>query len=108
MLLDRYDVKVYQSGLKFVLFVAVKNILKCEVTFPHSLDKGLYTKINTPRVLNADDIETFELKEKNKSPTRIAFFKSIRFLTPVLYLSTIVLLLNPVLHRPYVQASFCI
>ncbi|MDD4706034.1 MAG: nucleoside kinase [Bacilli bacterium] len=62
MLLDRYDVKVYQSGLKFVLYVAVKNILKCDVTFPHSLDKGLYTKIITPRVLNQDDIETIKVE----------------------------------------------
>ncbi len=62
MLLDRYNVKVYQSGLKFVLFIAAKNIFKCEVTFPHSLDKGLYTRLITPRTINADDIETLKLE----------------------------------------------
>ena len=64
MLLDRYDVKVYQSGLKFVLIVAVKNLFNCDVIFPHSLDKGLYTKIITPRKINQDDIEA--LKDEMK------------------------------------------
>ncbi len=57
MLLDRYNIKVYQSGLKFVLEVACKNIFNCGVEFPHSLDKGLYTKIDTSKKLTFDDIE---------------------------------------------------
>ena len=57
MLLDRYNVKVYQAGLKFVLAVAVKNVFNCEVSFPHSLDKGLYTQILSNRQLSQFDID---------------------------------------------------
>ncbi len=57
MLLDRYNVKVYQAGKKFIFYVAVKNTLKCEVSFSHSLDKGLYTEIISDKKLTLEDIE---------------------------------------------------
>ncbi|NLL01584.1 MAG: nucleoside kinase [Mollicutes bacterium] len=60
MLLDRYNVKVYQAGLKFVLAVAVKNVFNCEVSFPHSLDKGLYTQILSNRQLSQFDIDNLK------------------------------------------------
>lgn len=57
MLLDRYNLKVYQAGLKFVLIVATRNIFNCDVTIAHSLDKGLYVKIMTEQKLGWPDIE---------------------------------------------------
>lgn len=65
MLLDRYQQKLYQSGLKFILYVAVKEIFKCDVEFCHSLDKGLYVKIITTRVLSNEDIQN--LKQRMNS-----------------------------------------
>ena len=60
MLLDRYESKLIQSGLKMVMYVAVRKLFKCDVYFMHSLDKGLYCKIQSKNNLNADDIN--ELK----------------------------------------------
>ncbi len=60
MLLDRYNVKVYQAGIKFVLYVAAKNILNCEVTFSHSLDKGLYTQLLSNKQLTRIDIDNLK------------------------------------------------
>ena len=47
MLLDRYETKLIQSGLKMVMYVAVRKLFKCDVYFMHSLDKGLYCKIQS-------------------------------------------------------------
>ena len=57
MLLNRYELKVYQAGLKFVFYVAVKRVLKCDINFAHSLDKGLYVKFITKRIITEKDIE---------------------------------------------------
>lgn len=65
MLLDRYKHKQYQSGLKFVLYVAVKELFKCDVFFEHSLDKGLYCRILSDQKLNENDISKLELKMRN-------------------------------------------
>ena len=56
MLLDRYESKLIQSGLKMVMYVAVRKLFKCDVYFMHSLDKGLYCKIQSKNELNVDDI----------------------------------------------------
>ena len=62
MLSNRYESKVYQAGLKFVLYVAVKNILKCDVNYAHSLDKGLYVKIMTERTITEADIDQVRIE----------------------------------------------
>ena len=54
---DRYDVKVYQAGLKFVLYVACKRVLGADVLFDHSLDKGLYIKVGLDRELTERDVD---------------------------------------------------
>jgi len=64
MLLDRYSLKVYQGGLKFVLYVAVKNTLKCDVNFAHSLDKGLYVKLMTDKKVTQGDIDAIRNEMK--------------------------------------------
>lgn len=62
MLLDRYETKLIQSGLKMVMYVAVRKILKCDIYFMHSLDKGLYCKIQSKKILTIDDIN--KIKEE--------------------------------------------
>ncbi len=65
MLLDRYQNKVYQSGLKFILYVAVRNLYRCDVTFDHSLDKGIYCMITSKKQLTNDHIQNLR-QEMNK------------------------------------------
>ena len=60
MLLDRYETKLIQSGLKMVMYVAVRKLFKCDVYFMHSLDKGLYCKIQSKNSLNNDDINNLK------------------------------------------------
>ena len=62
MLLDRYKIKLYQSGLKMVMYVACKELFKCDVFYMHSLDKGLYCKINTSKKLTDEDITKLKIK----------------------------------------------
>ena len=64
MLLDRFALKKYQSGLKMVMYVAVRELFKCDVFFMHSLDKGLYCKIMTQRNITPEDISMLENKIK--------------------------------------------
>lgn len=56
MLLDRYETKLIQSGLKMVMYVAVRKLFKCDIYYMHSLDKGLYCKIQSDNKLSIDDI----------------------------------------------------
>lgn len=65
MLLDRYVQKKYQSGLKFVLYVAVKKLFHCEVNYSHSIDKGLFITVLYNRELTKEDIN--KLKEMMNS-----------------------------------------
>ena len=60
MLLDRYKQKKYQSGLKMVVYVAVRELFRCDVFYMHSLDKGLYCKIMTDKKLTPEDINALE------------------------------------------------
>lgn len=62
MLLDRYETKLIQSGLKMVMYVAVRKLFKCDIYYMHSLDKGLYCKIQSENKLSIDDIN--KLKEE--------------------------------------------
>ena len=62
MLLDRYEHKLYQAGLKMVMYAAVKKVFKCDVYFIHSLDKGLLCKVQAKRILTLEDIN--HLKEE--------------------------------------------
>lgn len=64
MLINRYKLKLYQSGLKMVLFVSVKELFNCDVFFTHSLDRGLYCQIKTDKELSKKDIDNLEIKMK--------------------------------------------
>ena len=64
MLRDRYTIKKYQSGLKMVLYVAVRELFNCDIFYLNSLDKGLYCKIDTDKNLTLEDITKLDLKMK--------------------------------------------
>lgn len=51
----------YNAGLKFLLYVAVKDLYNGEVFFQHSLDKGIYTKIKCDKLI--DEVELKRIKE---------------------------------------------
>ena len=62
--------KEYAAGLKFLLYVAVKDLFNGEVYFHHSLDKGIYTTVESEAVINKENlgkIKTYmkELVEKD-------------------------------------------
>ena len=61
MLLDRALQKKYQSGMKFLLYVAVRHLGYEDINYLHSIDKGLYSKIIAPRTLNNEDIEKIKV-----------------------------------------------
>ena len=56
MLLDRALQKKYQSGMKFLLYVAVRHLGYEDINYLHSIDKGLYSKIIAPKILTNEDI----------------------------------------------------
>lgn len=56
MLINDYTQKQYQIGLKFIVYVAVRELFKCDTFFKHSLDKGLYCKILKKDMLTDDDV----------------------------------------------------
>ena len=58
--LDPVGNKMYQSGLKFILILAVRSLWKKEVSFKYSLDNGIYAKVD--KRLSDDDI--LEIKTK--------------------------------------------
>ena len=57
MLLDRAVQKKYQSGLKFLLYVAVRHLGYEDVNYLHSIDKGLYSKIIASHTLTDEEIK---------------------------------------------------
>lgn len=61
---DRIGIKIYIKGLEYVYICAVKALLgdKTEVRIKHSLDKAIYTQINTKKKLNVEIIK--EIKKK--------------------------------------------
>ncbi len=61
---DRIGSKIYQNGLKYVYIVAIKEIFgkNVDLRLKHSLDKGIYSEINTKKKLN----QTVVNKIKNK------------------------------------------
>ena len=55
------NIKVYQSGLKFMLINAVKRLFGGEVYFAHSLDHGIYGYIEADR--DIDEATLAKIKE---------------------------------------------
>lgn len=50
------DTKVYQSGLKFMLFDAVKKLYNGDVSFHYSLDKAIYATIESETVITKSEM----------------------------------------------------
>jgi uridine kinase len=64
------NIKVYQSGLKFMLIDAVSKLYNGEVIYENSLDHGVLATINLDRHLEEEDVEKIKefmhkLVEKN-------------------------------------------
>lgn len=56
--------KIYVNGLKFLFIIATKEILgaNTEIIFEHSIDKGIYTTINSNQGLNGETIKQIATK----------------------------------------------
>lgn len=50
------NIKVYQSGLKFVLINAVKRLYGGDVVFQHSLDHGIYASIICDTIIDKEEL----------------------------------------------------
>ena len=75
MLLDRYKQKLYQSGLKMILYVSVRELFKCDIYFMHSVDKGIYCKIMSRNELTSNDVNNIKIRmqqiiDKNEKITK--------------------------------------
>lgn len=64
---DRIGSKIYTNGLKYVYIKAVKEIFgdKANVFIKHSLDKGLYTEIETNKILDRAIVGQIKKKMKD-------------------------------------------
>ncbi|MEG2511234.1 MAG: nucleoside kinase [Bacilli bacterium] len=56
--------EMYKRALKFIYIEAIKNTLNTSVRLLHSIDKGLYTQINTNKSLSTKTL--FKIKEEMK------------------------------------------
>jgi len=65
MFMNRYEMKVYQAGLKFILYVATKKVLDCDVIFSHSLDKGIYVQVDNNQELTYEQIDAIKTEMRN-------------------------------------------
>ena len=54
--------KMYQSGLKFLFIIAVRELWNKKVSFKYSLDKGIYCEID--KRLSDDDVMDLKIKMK--------------------------------------------
>ena len=75
---DRIGQKIYMNGLKYVYLLAVKELLgqKAVVNIKHSLDKGLYTEIETHKKFDRSIVS--DLKKQMKDICdRDLLFKSV-------------------------------
>ena len=48
------NIKVYQSGLKFLLIDAVAKLYNGEVIYEHSLDHGVLATIKADKIVGSD------------------------------------------------------
>ena len=58
--------KEYAAGLKFLLYVAVKDLFNGEVFFHHSLDKGIYTTIECKKTIDKEQLLNIKKYMKRK------------------------------------------
>ena len=56
--------KIYVNGLKFLFIIAVKEVLSqsAEINFEHSIDKGIYTSIDSKEGINGEVIKKIAAK----------------------------------------------
>ncbi len=71
------NIKIYQSGLKFMFCNAVKRLYNDEVMFHHSLDKGIYATINGDVNIDKEKLERIKNYMKKMSESAIPFNKKV-------------------------------
>lgn len=54
------NIKIYQSGLKFMLCNAVKRLYNGEVIYHHSLDHGIYATIVSDKIIDNNEINNLK------------------------------------------------
>lgn len=58
--------RMYINGLKFLLIIAVKELFgsNSDVVFEHSIDKGIYCRLKTDKIIDNSLVEKIKLKMK--------------------------------------------
>lgn len=71
------NIKIYQSGLKFMFCNALKRLYNDDVIFHHSLDKGIYATISGDVVIDKEKLEHVKQHMIKMSESAIPFNKKV-------------------------------
>lgn len=71
------NIKIYQSGLKFMLCNAVKRLYNGEVIFHHSLDHGIYATIVSDKIVNQNELNNLKAYMNKMVEQDIPFNKKV-------------------------------
>lgn len=71
------NIKIYQSGLKFMFCNAIKRLYNDEVIFHHSLDKGIYATISGDVIIDKDKLERVKRHMNKMAESKIPFNKKV-------------------------------
>lgn len=71
------NLKIYQSGLKFLLINAVKRLYGGEVVFHHSLDHGIYASIISDTIIDKRELKRLKLYMEKMVEKKIPFNKKV-------------------------------
>lgn len=80
-MLDFYDVtspighKVYERGILFLFSKAVKDVLKCDVRFLHTVDDGIYTEVLTNNLISEVTVEKIKIRMRQLCEDSISITK---------------------------------
>lgn len=71
--MNRNGNRMYINGLKFLLIIAIKELYgnNSDICFEHSIDKGIYCKIKTDKIISND--EFYKIEEKMKEIVNLDF-----------------------------------
>ncbi len=68
--------KIYQSGLKFLFYLSVKELYPdCEVSFLHSVPKGILSEVLMPHNLTSEDVSKIKGQMAKNVAQKLRFVK---------------------------------
>ena len=68
--------KIYQSGLKFLFYLSVKELYPdCEVSFLHSVPKGILSEVIMPHNLTSEDVSKIKGQMAKNVAQKLRFIK---------------------------------